>query len=193
MKKTNIQTSRQDLEAKYNNSRINLLLVVAFTAINIILLVTKSDSYFLFSAYIPYALVTLGMLICGMFPQEFYVNEFDGMEFFDTSVFAVFLVIAIIIVALYLISWFLSRKNKRGWLIFALILFTVDTLGMFAFQGLALDSIIDIVFHVWVIVSLCQGISASGKLKKMPMDETVLPQAEVTEDNTPEVSEKSDI
>lgn len=193
MKKTNIQTSRQDLEAKYNNSRINLLLVVAFTAINIILLVTKSDSYFLFSAYIPYALVTLGMLICGMFPQEFYVNEFDGMEFFDTSVFAVFLVIAIIIVALYLISWFLSRKNKRGWLIFALILFTVDTLGMFAFQGLALDSIIDIVFHVWVIVSLCQGISASGKLKKMPMDETVFPQVEVTEDNTPEVSEKSDI
>ncbi len=171
MKASNALSNKQVLETRYNNSRANLLLVVVFTVINIILLITESNTYFLFSAYIPYILVVLGMLLCGMYPEEYYVENDIGTEFFDTSVFAVLLAIALVFIALYLISWIFSKNNKYGWLIFALVIFSADTLGMFAFEGFALDSIIDIVFHVWVIISLALGINACRKLKALPMDE----------------------
>ncbi len=180
MNTPNTLSNKQVLETRYNNSRMNLLLVVAFTAINIVLLVTKSDTYFLFSAFIPYAMVTLGMMLCGMFPEEYYGEDLAGMEFFDSTVFAVFLGIAIVMVALYLLSWIFSKKNRVGWLVFALVIFAVDTLGMFAVEGFALESIIDIVFHVWVIVSLAVGIRAGGQLKKLPAEETNVLEWETT-------------
>ena len=40
-------SERQALETKYVNSRHNLLIVLIFTAVNILLLVTNSNSYFL--------------------------------------------------------------------------------------------------------------------------------------------------
>lgn len=165
---------RQVLETKYKNARGNLLVVLAFTAINILLLVTQSNTYFLFSAYIPYALVSLGMILCGMFPAEYYGEEFAGLEFFSSSLFFVFLAVAIVIMALYLISWIFSKKKKVGWMIFALVLFSVDTAGMLIIEGIALDSIFDIAFHVWVIISLVQGIKAYSKLKNMPEEQEII-------------------
>ena len=164
-------SNRQDLENKYKNSRANLLIVVVFTIINIILLITKSDTYFLFSAFIPYVLVTIGMSICGMFPSEYYGEEFSNIEFLSPSVFTVFLVIALIITMLYFLCWTFSKNNRRGWLIAALVIFSIDTLGMFLINGFALDSMIDIAFHIWVIISLSLGIHAGHKLKKIPVEE----------------------
>ena len=48
--KNNKTSERYTLENKYNTTRYNLLLVIGFTLINIVLLVTNSDRYFLFSA-----------------------------------------------------------------------------------------------------------------------------------------------
>jgi hypothetical protein len=105
-------SKRQQLQARFKGSRNNLLLVVAFTVINTILLVTKSDTYFLFSAYIPYVLVFLGMSVCGMLPAEYYGEEFSQMEFVPSSAFAVFLAIAVVIIALYFLAWLFSKKNR---------------------------------------------------------------------------------
>lgn len=168
-----ISGNRQILEAKYKNARSNLLLVLAFTVVNIVLLVAKSDVYFLFSAYIPYVLVTIGMATCGMFPAEYYTDELAGTEFLPTSVFGVILGISLAIVALYLISWIFSKKNTVGWLIFALVIFAIDTAIMLFFSGLQLDGLIDIAFHIWVIVSLSIGINAGVKLKKLPPEEII--------------------
>lgn len=54
-----------------------------------------------------------------------------------------------------------------AWLIVALVLFALDTL-MMLLGGIGLDSIVDILFHGWVIISLSMGISAHFKLKKLP-------------------------
>lgn len=178
--KTEKVLDRHALENRFRSARSNLLWIVAFTVINIVLLVTNSNTYFLFSAYIPYFLVTMGMALCGMFPTEYYGEDLLWMEFLDRSVFTVFLVIAFVIVALYLISWIFSKNNKRGWLIFALVFFSLDTLGMFALEGFAIESIIDVVFHVWVIISLSLGIHACNKLKKMPIEEDTVPEIETT-------------
>ena len=60
------QSPRDMLEQKYNGSRANLLLVIVFTAINMILMVAGSDTYFLFSAFVPYMMVVVGALLGGI-------------------------------------------------------------------------------------------------------------------------------
>lgn len=157
-------------EQRYNRSRMNLLLVVVFTAINLILLVTNADTYFLFSAFIPYFITVMGMLLCGRFPEEYY----DGMEdmvFLDNSAFVILLIISVVLTLLYLLAWIMSGKKRVGWLIFALVFFGLDTIGMLVLNGIAADSVIDILFHAWVIVDLILGIRAHYKLKKMPVEE----------------------
>lgn len=157
-------------EQRYNRSRMNLLLVVVFTAINLILLVTNADTYFLFSAFIPYFITVMGMLLCGRFPEEYY----DGMEdmvFLDNSAFVILLIISVVLTLLYLLAWIMSGKKRVGWLIFALVFFALDTIGMLVLNGIAVDSVIDILFHAWVIVDLILGIRAHYKLKKMPVEE----------------------
>ena len=171
MKKLNNLSPQQVLETRCRNARQNLLYVVIFTLVNILLLVTKSDLYFLFSAYIPYVLVSTGMMLCGMYPPEYYGQDISYLEFLSPTVFAILLTVAIVITALYFLSWIFSKKNRVGWLIFALVIFVIDTIGMFIFTGFAVEGIVDIIFHVWVIVSLALGINANFKLEKLPVDE----------------------
>ncbi len=167
-------SEREILESKYDSSLYNILLVVGLTAINILLLVTNSNTYFLFSAYIPFILADLGMFLCGMYPSEYYIENFLEMVFLPKSFFVIMLVIAIVILAAYVLSWVFARKRKIGWLIFALVFFSIDTAAMFLFNGLVLESIIDYAIHAWVIVSLANGISAFNKLKKLPADAPTL-------------------
>lgn len=171
----NVQGSgqRQMLENKYNAARHNLLLVVIFTVINVIMLVANANSYFLFSSFIPYFLVDLGMYLCGKYPIEYYsdVAEAGELVFFDNALFVFTLVFAFIIVALYLLCWIFSNKNRVGWMIFALVLFAIDTVGMIALAGISVDYIIDYLFHGWVIYYLISGIITYNKLKKLPADE----------------------
>lgn len=161
---------RNSLETKFKNSRYNLLLVVAFTLINLVLLITDTDTFFLFSAYIPYGIVDLGMLVCGKYPAEFYQQNAIA-ETLDPSAFVGFVIAAALIVLLYLACWFFSKKVKTGWLIFALIIFIIDTVALVFIFGFESDNIVDIIFHIWVIVSLVMGISAGSKLKKLPPEE----------------------
>ena len=113
---------RQIFTQKYTTSRNNLLLVIIFTLVNTVLLVTNSNLYFLFSAFFPYFIADLGMFLCGQYPAEAY-EGLEGMEFLDSSFLYVMLAISIIITLVYLLAWFMSNKNRVGWLMFALVLF----------------------------------------------------------------------
>ncbi len=163
-------SEREAYEQKYKVSRMNLLFVVICTAVNLLLLVANADSYFLFSAFVPYYIAGMGMLLCGRFPAEYYIEELEGMTFLDDSVFVVLLVLAIALTLLYLLAWFMSSKNRVGWLIFALVFFGLDTLGLLLINGIALQSLIDILFHAWVIYYLILGINAHAKLQKLPAE-----------------------
>lgn len=175
---------RQQLLNRYSSARHNILLVLIFTTINIVLLVANSDSYFLFSAYIPYLVVTYGMLFCGRFPAEYYEDLLDyGFEFLDTGYFVGTLIVAVVICVFYLICWLFSDKNRVGWMITALVLFSIDTL-MMVLGGLSIDSALDVLFHGWVIVSLSMGIAAHFKLKKLPDEE---PAPEIPNMDIPQV------
>lgn len=161
-------SQKELFEAKYNNSIVNLLLVVAFSAINVILLVVKSDTYFLFSAFIPYFMADLGMYYSGSYPQEYYYDVADDMEFADKSFLIICVAVAVVIILLYFLSWFFAKKKKVGWLIFAAVLFCIDTIAMFVLVGINADMVMDIVFHAWVVFSLISGVVNYNKWKKLP-------------------------
>lgn len=175
-------TQRELLESKYNGSISNLLLIIAFSVINVVLLVANSNTYFLFSAFIPYFLADYGMYFCGMYPEEYYYDVPD-MEFSDKSLLAVTLVIAAVILLVYLLCWFMAKKKKIGWLIFALVFFVIDTAAMLVIAGISSDLIIDIVFHAWVIFSLANGIVNYNKLKKLPEEPEAPEDPETAEEN----------
>ena len=175
-KKTQNQnmTEGQKLTSRYNSARHNILLVIAFTLINSVLLFTGSDSYFLFSAAIPYYMTLFGLLYTGRMPAEWY----EGVEFQPDpdSVLYIYLAIAVVVVALYGLCWFLSKKHGYGWLVAALLFFVADTFAMFYFTGFSADMILDFAFHIWVLVSLASGIIAAINLKKLPEEEPLLAQ-----------------
>ena len=171
-----VVSQRQLLQNKYVSACNNILWVVLFTTINIILLVTNSNTYFLFSAYIPYLLADLGMLFCGKYPAEIYTEELVDLPILSDSFLVVTLGIAAVILVLYFLSWVFSKKQKRGWLIFALAFFSIDTLALIFLNGFLVESIIDYVFHAWVIICLVSGLVSFSKLKKLPAeDESKLP------------------
>ncbi|MBQ7172288.1 MAG: hypothetical protein IJR89_08450 [Clostridia bacterium] len=191
-RETDFASNPQVLKTNVKNARNNLLLVFAFTLINIILSAVSSDLYFLFSAFIPYVLVTWGRMFCGLYPDEFYTEETASAKLLSPSFFAVFLGIALVFTALYLISWIFS-KNKAGWLVFALVFFAVDTAAMFVILGFQLSSIIDILFHIWVLASLAWGIRANAKLKALPPEETAVPAPGLPETESSENGEAGEI
>ena len=188
---TNV-SERQLLTIKYNNSRLNILLLVVFTVINAVLLLVQSGSYFLFSAYIPYFFIDLGMLMCGKYPEEVYTEFYNGMILFDDSFLVVTCVLAAIVVGVYLLCWFMSKKKAR-WLTTALILISLDTVMMFLLLGFSLQSIFDYLFHAYLIYSLASGVSANKKLRALPPEEAIVEVADFEElpadEDAPQIEE----
>ena len=159
-----IKQERVRLAYRYNRARYNLLIAIIFTVINIVLLVTKSDSYFLFSATVPYFIADLGMLYAGMYPEEVYF-ELGFEPFLDSTGFAFVISIAVVVLLVYLLCFIFSKNNKSGWLIAALVFFALDTLALILLYGFDL---FDVLFHAWVIYDIACGIKAHGDLKKLP-------------------------
>lgn len=177
---------RQALKNKYNSARVNLLMAVGFTVVNVLLLAFGGGSYFLFSMTVPYIISMFGLLLCGMMPDELYEEMgLEGMMFLDEGFFYITLAISVVILALYVVCWFFSKK-KPVWLKVALGLFIVDTVAMILYYGISADAIMDILFHGYVIWILISGINAEKKLRNMPEPEPVI-EAEFTD-----VSESDD-
>ncbi len=179
-----VPTRAQTLQQRYNGSRICLYIISAFTVLNIISLVLNGSYYFFISSSIPYVLVALGMVFCGLVPEE-YAQDFVSLHIFDQAVFVLFILIATVIIALYIMSAIFSKKKKVGWLIFALVFFCLDTVLMFFYFGFTADIIIDAIFHAYIIVSLSVGINAHYQLKKLPPEQQPVENAQQAENLTP--------
>jgi len=138
----------------FKRSRGNLLLVVAFTVINLLLMAFGSDFYLLFSATIP-------SLVYGVA--------------YEIGLGAVGLILALVMVAIYLVCYLLSKKY-RVFILVAMILFAVDT-GFFLvlfFNLLAYFEfmyIVELAFHAWILFYLITGTAAWAKLRKVTASE----------------------
>ena len=168
---------RHALKSRYSAARINLLLMIIFSLIKLVALITNSRLSFPFSASIPCLLVDLGMALCGLYPAEYY-NDLEGMVFLDKSFFVILVVISLLVLAIYLLCWIFSKKNRVKFLTIALGLFCFDTFVMLLSYGVS--SIIDVICHIWIIAILAIGISAHKKLKILPKEDSFI-EGEFTE------------
>lgn len=161
---------RARTEGQYLKSCHHIWSVILFTVINIFLLVTNSNTYFLFSAAIPRMLIDFGMFFCGKYPAEYYGGDKSMYDFFGNGLFILTIVGALLILGLYLLCWFLAKKRKVAWLIVALVLFVVDCVLFFYWYGFSSDMLIDLVFRGWIVLSFIMGIEAHFILKKTPSE-----------------------
>ena len=134
-------------------ARYNLLVVIIFTTLNLVMLLTGGNRYFLFSTTIPYYLTFFGYMF-----DHYAISTYTLTGLMMAAVF----------LAAYVVCWFLCKKHI-GWYITALVLISVDTLVMavlILWSGNLREWITEIVFHVWVIISLSRGIAAANRLKQ---------------------------
>lgn len=158
----NVPVDKNTPEYRQNlvkSARTTLLIAVLFTVLNVVLLLVGSNRYFLYSATIPYYLTFFGYMF-----DHFTVSTYalTGLSMAAVPVIALAL------------CWCLSKKDHR-WLTVAVVVFGLDTaamVGLMLWSGDLGSSILDIVFHVWVLVSLIQGVKAAGYLKNMTGPET---------------------
>lgn len=144
------QLTRPMAMAHYRAARLDLLLVIILTAVNIVLMLTGSETMMLFSAAVPYYAVAIAW--------------YNGPEWFLQGS----LILAAVILAVYLVCWFFSKKHY-GWLIGALVLFAVDTLALVPlYWGIWSAGIMDFLIHVAVLFYLIRGIRGARALRHLP-------------------------
>ncbi len=153
----------EKLQKRVNTSKHTIILVAVLTIVNTVLIAVNADMVFTFSAYVP-QLVT-------------FIFADMAADLQAESYFYIGIAIAVFMALLYLALWF-GAKKKAGFLIVALVLFGIDTAILLFDLVSYFDSsfIIDVVFHAWVIYDLILGISSYLKLKKLPVDETLMQQ-----------------
>lgn len=153
-------TSAKELAlTKYTSARTNLLIMIAFTLVNIVLLFTDANVMMLFSATVPYFIVGFGIEL----------GAYMGLPVITVAT----CVIAALMLFAYLLCWFFS-KGRHGWMLAAAILFGIDTLFLLSILVGAgeVSSIMDIIFHGWVLYYLIMGVVYGKRLKAMPAEES---------------------
>lgn len=128
---------RQKLQQNVSIGRISLLVILAVSLLNQLLLLVGVKYFFLFGASIPYYLNWLGQAL-----SEYY--HVTGYK-------VVALLIALALFAAYAISWMLSAKHWK-WMRLGLILYCADTLFMIAFAIAFLLNPLSCV--LWVLIHL---------------------------------------
>lgn len=147
------QSERELIQAKISSARSNLLLMIVFTIVNIGLLLANADVFLLFSASVPYFVVSIGV-----------ASE-------TTPVLVITIIFAASILLGYFLCWLGSKKNY-SWMIAALVLFILDSVAMIAIYILAADisGILDVAIHACVLYYLIMGVKYSHRLKNLPQE-----------------------
>ena len=173
-------TRAQKLHQVYKSAGNWMFLIAICTTFNIISLLLGGNYYLLLSSIAPFIIVLFGMIFCGVVPAEL-TEEFAGLQIFDPPVLVFFILIAFAVIGFYLLSAIFSKKDKVGWLIFALVFFSIDSVITLLYYGLTIDVILDLLFHIIVVVSLARGVSAYYKFKKLPPEEQLTEKVETAE------------
>lgn len=164
------QSPRQLARGRLRTARVDLLIVIIFTVVNIAMIFAESQSVMLFSAVIPYYAVAIA-----------YSADlaFGGLSWLIQGS----LILAAVILAMYFVCWLLSKKHY-GWLIGAAVLFGVDTVGVLLLYGVVIGDwsagVMDILLHGLLLYYLIMGAVSGHRLKTLPetVVETVAPPPE---------------
>lgn len=175
----------EKLSRRAASARMNIILIIILTVVNAALIFFDVDTYFLFSASVPYFLIFFTALYSGSMPDSAYDGvAVDEIVFLPQAFLGFAIAVAAVILGLYAVCFFASQsklKNADGivtvrfnaaWLITATALFAVDTLAylglVFFTVGFSFSTILDLAIHAYVIVTFIMGAVAAVKLKNLP-------------------------
>ena len=156
-----MQTHEQ-LTKKLSTARSNLLAMIVFTCVNIALIAMQSDWHFPFSAFIP-----------TLMP---YADSYFCYQVYDYVFGTAGIIAAFIVVAIYAVFWALSKK-RAGFIVAALVFFSIDTLILFALVafvalgGFDIFLLVELAFAAWIMYYLISGTRAWVQLRKLPPEE----------------------
>lgn len=136
---------------RYKAARMNLIVMLAFTLCNVGLGLYGSDRYYLFSNTLSYVFAIYG--------RAYYEALGDKIDLLVGGGLAVLVLVP------YLLCWIFSKK-RRGWMIAALVLFSLDTIFMLAeyLPFFEPSLLLDIAFHIWVLVYLVLGVISGPRM-----------------------------
>ncbi len=182
---TAVDDTLAKLYRRANSARTNVMLVIALTVLNIALLFLGTDSYFLFSASLPYYLTFFMLLYTGNMSEsiiDYAENGWTEADFLPNAFLWAAVIFAVIVLGLYAVCFFASRSKTKladgtavysfsgGWIVTATALFFIDTVaymgGMMLLFGFDASMLLDLGIHVLVMVELIMGAVAAFKLKK---------------------------
>ncbi len=136
---------------QYSFTRRNILTLIIFSLVNVALFIAGSDTYFLFSATIPYF---------GALDVAFSFGYVYGAA------------VCLISLLLFFLCWLFSKKNPK-WMLTATVLFSFDCLVliyyiyMYSLLGVDISTwILDIIFHVLILLSLINSLKYSKKYQE---------------------------
>jgi len=137
----------------FEKSRNNLLLVVAFTVINLVLIYFEAGVNFLFSATIPQFILNVAKVVAGSTDENIFL--------------IIGLVIAFLAVLSYFVFWLLARR-ARVLILVSLIFFCIDSLLLVYLvfnDDFNFSVLMEIAFHAWILYYLITGVKAWYKLR----------------------------
>lgn len=176
-------------------SSMNILLMIALTLVNIIMIIANANTTFFFSAAVPMYLVLLFSELCGMRPAEFYEEfypDWQASDFLPSGLFWGVVAVAVVLVAVYFALWFFSRK-KKVFSIILMVVFALDTIGLLGFSllyGFGMTTLIDIAFHAWVFYYLILALKAWDGMEYAPSEAELAAQyAPIVPEVTPDTAE----
>ena len=144
---------RKKLRQQVQWGRMGLLVILAVTLLNQILLLCKVNYHFHFSAALPYYLNWLA--------RQMGQGGFKAMA----------TILTILIYACYIACWLLSAQ-RREWMMAALGLYIVDTVLLIIFSLTLLSNpascLLEILTHGAALALLGWAFRASNQLSRMP-------------------------
>ena len=148
--------------------RVNMIGAAILTLINIIILAAGGGSYFPFSFFTPYCVSEIFYALCGMYPPEEYAG-IEGFVPLDGSIFwVVFAISCLITVGIGVLGFF--SVKKKGISLASLILYVLDTLCLlyFSINSFNRFTVIEIIFHLWLLYYAVRSIRAWGQMEHAP-------------------------
>ncbi len=139
-------------ETKYKNMRLVLLVTLILSVVNCITMLI-ANIFFYFSAFLPLIFISIGVMLT---------------ETYQTVLFYVIMaVIALASLVPYLLCYLFSKK-KVGWMITALVLFSVDTLLLLLWVLMTFDIslMVSLAIHIYLIVLFALGVKYGLNLQK---------------------------
>ena len=171
---------RQRLERNLAGGRNTIFVMVFLTIVNVVIAASGGDSYYLFSAAVPYFLVLTCLYRCGLLPNYWYEAPKSEYQFDDLSTLVVPVIVAVLILLLYVLLALKFKTSKVARLV-AVVMVFVDTLAVFAFYDMQ-DGAGDAIFHLVILTYLVVAIVSHKRLAKMPPDDEFALDAETPED-----------